>query len=690
MTMEERKKVSLLDVTLRDGSYAIDYQYTAEQAARIVSALHEAGIDYIELGHGCGIGAGENLGYKAAASDGEYVRAARQAAPGARIGVIAGAPPTTLPKDIDSVIDTVDFIRFAANCDNPRVVESNILHARNRRPDLLIFFQMMRSNRLSPDRLLESAHYVQSLGVKTVYIVDTAGHFIPEEISAVVSLLTGELSLNVGFHGHNNLGLAVANTLAAIDAGATFVDASLKGMGRGAGNAILESVVSILLRKGIIRGINFDLLVHAGRELIAPIMPPRKGIDHLDLFTADANIDLYPEKTFRQLADSVGLDFTQFIRMLAADSRLVEPGQREIQRVLLNNVAQLRPKPAQKPPKKKFLIRKKSAGRTAVIALKSHIPELECPEELIGEVIDRFPDTRFYSTRYDPGTIEHLEEAEVLFAHSLTPSILSGAPCLRWFHSVVTGPDLFAFPELMARNITVTTPRGAYSVPIAETVIGLTLSLTRKIHTCHAWQAKRKWAKLQIMAEDAPMAGELKGSTAAIIGLGGIGSEVARRCKCLEMNVIAVVPTLRTRPDYVDTLVVGDDLDRTVSSADFLIICCPLTKQTRGLIDARRLSLMKRSAYLINVARGAIVDETALLESLRAGDIGGAALDVFTEEPLPDNHAFFTLPNVIVCPRVAGWSSTTWKRSIERFCENYERFLRNEPLIGVVDFRRGY
>jgi phosphoglycerate dehydrogenase-like enzyme len=283
-----------------------------------------------------------------------------------------------------------------------------------------------------------------------------------------------------------------------------------------------------------------------------------------------------------------------------------------------------------------------------------------------------------------------MEEAEVLFAYAITPSILRSAPGLKWFHSVTTGPDLFYFPGLVQRNITVTTPRGVYSVPIAETVIGLMLALTRKLHRSLEFQAQRTWGKIEIMEELTPPAGELQEMTAVIIGPGGIGSEVAKRCKCLEMNVIAVTHTARKKPDFIDTLVPTEELDGAVKKADFLIICCPLTEETKGLIDSRRLSLMKQSAFLINVARGAIVDETALIRVLRAGEIGGAALDVFTEEPLPDGHAFFTLPNVIVTPRIAGWSSRTWKRSMERFITNYERYLKNEPLEGVVDFKRGY
>ncbi len=142
--MEESREISILDVTIRDGSYTINYQYTPEQVERIVGALGSAGIDFVEVSHGCGLGASENLGIPAAASDLDYVTAAKKAAGGAKVGVIGGGPPVTLEKDIDPIIEAVDFIRFAANCDNPKNVESNIRYAKKLRPDLTIFMQMMR------------------------------------------------------------------------------------------------------------------------------------------------------------------------------------------------------------------------------------------------------------------------------------------------------------------------------------------------------------------------------------------------------------------------------------------------------------------------------------------------------------------------------------------------------------------
>ena len=332
--MPKKRKLTILDVTIRDGSYAINYQYTPQHVAAVVDKLDDAGIDFVEVSHGCGLGARDNLGLAAAASDAEYVHAAKGVVRRAKVGVIAGPAPIARPKDIDAVIEEVDFIRFAANCDNPRAVESNIAYARKRRPDLNIFFQLMRSTRRPKGAILEAARQVEDMGADTVYLVDTTGHFLPSEAAEIIADLVAKLGIAVGFHGHNNLGLAIANTLAAIGAGASSVDASLRGMGRAGGNAQLEALISLLHRLGMARDIELDALVHAGEKLIAPIMPPTCGISGIDVLTADANIDLYPPELFLRIAEAAGLEFVDFMRALASDKQLVEAGLAEMERAL--------------------------------------------------------------------------------------------------------------------------------------------------------------------------------------------------------------------------------------------------------------------------------------------------------------------------------------------------------------------
>lgn len=692
--MTEDKKdaapVQLMDVTLRDGSYAVNYSFTPERCGLIVSALHRAGIPFIEIGHGCGLGAHDNLRIKAAARDKEYVKAAREAAPEACIGVIAGPPPVTLPQNIDEVIDYLDFIRFASNADRPQLVAENIAHARKRKPNLKVFIQMMRSSRLPPHMICASVQRVVEMGADVVYLVDTAGHFIPEEVRELAHRILSEFKIAVGFHGHNNLNLAVANSLAAIDGGATFVDGSLKGMGRAAGNASIEMLVSVLRRKGLISSIDFDLLIKAGEELIAPIMPPQRGVTALDMITADANLDLYPAGPYRELAKQLGVSFEDFIRMLAEDERIVEVGQNDVSRVAQRH--NLRPvSPAAAHAGIEVFHQKcdETPSHSVTLALKSDAASMQCSEEAVRLISLRFPEVSFSFVSYQPDRIPGIESAEVLFAYSFTPSLFRKARKLKWFHSLLIGAEHYSFPAMTRSGVIVTTPRGAYSVPVAESALSLICALSRKVHRIMHFQEQGKWADREIAASEPPLK-ELSGSTVLIVGLGGIGTELASRCSCLGMEVMAVIPTERTAPPFVHRLFLSEDINRALSCADFVVLTCPLTESTRGLINAERLSYMKKSAFLVNVSRGPVVDEAALLEALRLKAIGGAALDVFTEEPLQACHPFYSLDNIIISPHCAGVSTKFWEHSMGFFADNLDRYLKNEPMQGVVDFKRGY
>lgn len=332
--MPGKKNLSILDVTIRDGSYAIDYQYTSEQISKIAAALDAAGISLMEVGHGCGLGAGKKMGLPSATEDTEQVRAARGASKKIKIGVIAWPRTITTKEDIDSIIGEVDFIRFAGTSADLKAVESNIDYVRTRRPDLDIFLQLIRSTRISKSEIVRAGRQAEAMGVSTVYVVDTAGHFVPNEVGDIVSALTDKLKIGVGFHGHNNLGLAIANTLSAIEAGAVSVDASLKGLGRAGGNAQLEALVSLIKRMGYAKEVNLDILLLAGELLIGPIAPATAGISMTDVLTADANIDLYPVKFYEKIADEAGIEFEDFVRALGRDKEVVEAGMNEITRAL--------------------------------------------------------------------------------------------------------------------------------------------------------------------------------------------------------------------------------------------------------------------------------------------------------------------------------------------------------------------
>jgi phosphoglycerate dehydrogenase-like enzyme len=326
---------------------------------------------------------------------------------------------------------------------------------------------------------------------------------------------------------------------------------------------------------------------------------------------------------------------------------------------------------------------------TVVLALKTPIKSIDFPDEMAASLMKRFPNVTFHIEPFHPQHVDNLKKAQVLYAYTITPTLLAEALHLKWFHSVLIGTETYDLPELIKRGIMVTAPRGVYSIPIAESALGLMLAHIRKIRDGILAQNRKHWATVDIY-ESLPPARELYESTVAIIGVGSIGTALAERCHCLGMRVIGVVPTERKKPKIIDEMILTEKLHEAIKIADFVVITCPLTKQTKKMIGTRELSIMKHSAYLINMARGEIVDETALVKALTNSEIGGAACDVFSTEPLPADHPFYSAPNMIVMPHVSGWSTRFWERAAERFAANLELYLQGKPLVGLVDFKRGY
>lgn len=326
------RHVDILDVTIRDGSYAINYQYTPTQVGAIARELDKASIPFIEVSHGCGLGARENVGMPALASDPEYVAAAKRSVTRAKIGVIASAQPNTQKEQIDAVIEDVDFIRYAANVDALAGIREHIDYTVGRGVD--VFVQIMRTSRRPPQDIISAALEAEAMGAKLVYIVDTVGYFLPDELRGIIARIKEKLSIRLGFHAHNNLGLALANTLAAVDAGCDVVDASLRGMGRSSGNAQLEVLVSLMKRRGLAAAIDLDVLIAAGERLIAPIMPAQRGIEPIDLVMADANVDLYPLTFYEMIAKEVGVDLHTLVRELATYDDVVEINIPQIRRAI--------------------------------------------------------------------------------------------------------------------------------------------------------------------------------------------------------------------------------------------------------------------------------------------------------------------------------------------------------------------
>lgn len=260
--------------------------------------------------------------------------------------------------------------------------------------------------------------------------------------------------------------------------------------------------------------------------------------------------------------------------------------------------------------------------------------------------------------------------------------LLGAAPRLRWYHSVGAGvEDLIDVPEFRERGIALTNNSGSYDIQIAEHAVAFILAGAKRLHRYRDQQARHEWKEHR---QD-----EVRGATLVVFGLGSIGAEIGRLGAALGMRVIGV--RRRTEPvPGIDQVVPPERLGEVASEADYLAVAAPLTRATRGAVSRDVIARMKKSAWIVNIARGAIVDEVALADALRDGRLGGAGLDAFSVEPLPGDHPLWALENVIISPHSSNSSPHVRERTLALFVENLRRFKVGEPLLNRVDLEAGY
>jgi phosphoglycerate dehydrogenase-like enzyme len=311
------------------------------------------------------------------------------------------------------------------------------------------------------------------------------------------------------------------------------------------------------------------------------------------------------------------------------------------------------------------------------------------PEEQVAALAREFPDVRFD----DPATREECEallpDADVVLGFALRPHNFARAARVRWVHSTAAGVGHLLFPELVESPIVVTNARGAHARSMAEHVLGLMLAFTRRLHVSRDMQRERRWTQAEQVRGE-PTFGELHGATLGIVGFGHIGRAVAAAARAFGMQVIALRrrPAADPSPAHEQWNVgrLGELLER----CDWLVLAAPHTPATDRLLGPAEFGRMKPGARLVNIARGALVDETALVEALRSGRLAGAALDVMEQEPLPAESPLWSMPELLVTPHTAGVGPRLWDRVREQFAGNLRRFLAGQPLENVVDKRSGY
>ena len=284
---------------------------------------------------------------------------------------------------------------------------------------------------------------------------------------------------------------------------------------------------------------------------------------------------------------------------------------------------------------------------------------------------------------------EEIADTDVFIGWSLRPQQFVAARKLRWIHSPAAAVHQLMFPELIQSDVLLTNSTGIHGPVVAEHAIAVLLALAKRLPQAMQYQAKKTWSQDQLWHQH-PRPREMAGTTVAVIGMGGIGREFTTRAKALGMKVLAVRENPSKGSDGADAIFSPTQLDDVLPQADYVLLCTPVTPATTGIIGASRLSKMKPDAYLINVARGPLIDEAALLDALKHRRIAGAALDVFVEEPLPPDSPFWLLDNILITPHTAAVTERLWERHYRLIAENLKRFLAGEPLLNEVDKTRGY
>jgi len=279
--------------------------------------------------------------------------------------------------------------------------------------------------------------------------------------------------------------------------------------------------------------------------------------------------------------------------------------------------------------------------------------------------------------------LEEIVDADVVFG-TVNKQLFLQAKKLRWVQAVGAGIDPMLFPEFIESEVTLTSEKGQVGIHLAEHAFALLLGLSRGVGRA---LRNPRW---EVRADIRARAWELWGMTMGIVGLGGTGLAVAERAQAFGMRVLAVDPELVPQPSFVAWLSTPESLPDMLGMSDVVVICAPLTTETRHLFDAARFAQMREGSVLIDVTRGEIIDGAALVAALESGHLGGAGLDTPPGEPISDDNPLWRMDNVIVTPHTAGASPRRGDRIVELFCKNLEHFRLGEPLEGVIDKVKGY
>lgn len=325
-----------------------------------------------------------------------------------------------------------------------------------------------------------------------------------------------------------------------------------------------------------------------------------------------------------------------------------------------------------------------------LVAAYSRLSLWTAPTSFTERLRAEFPQLEITQITTGDRLTQELSDATVLFGGSFKPENLRQARKLRWIHSPAAAVHDLLFPELVNSDVILTNAREVHGVVVAEQVMAMMFALARRIPESVRFQMKRTWGQV-ILSEEHRIPQELGGATVGLVGLGSIGQNLAQRASAMGMKLIAVREHAdRPKPEHVDEVLPTSQLNQLLSRSDYVVLSAPVTAATRGMIGRAQLAAMKKDGYLINVGRGPLVDEAALIEALREHRIAGAAVDVFDQEPLPPESPLWDLENLLITPHTGGMTDKMWERHYAIFTENLLRFLTGKPLLALVNKQLGY
>ena len=324
-----------------------------------------------------------------------------------------------------------------------------------------------------------------------------------------------------------------------------------------------------------------------------------------------------------------------------------------------------------------------------LIALHHPFELWNAPDWLATRLTADFPEHQFTQCEGYEGVSAAIADAEAAVMWSIRPEQFKLAKKLRWVHSPAAAVHQLMFPEMVASDVTVTNARDVHGPVVAEHAVALLLAMAKRLPFAMRCQQNRIWGQQKIW-EKKPTTREVNGATVCVVGMGSIGREFTRRVRGLGMRVLAVREHPERGTEGADAVYGQGQIHIAIEQADFVVLAAPLTRESKHIINNDALSHFKHDAYLINVGRGPLIDDAALVAALKAERIAGAALDVFEQEPLPEDSPYWDLENVLITPHTAAVTEKLWERHYGQISENLRRYGAGQILLNVVDKSKGY